>query len=168
MYTYLVDIEDMKILIERNTLLKLLKESTLDDFLKKQQKQNLNNLVGKYMDLVIMIQRTRINLNTGKLEKNYKKKLVEGRIEEILPWDLYSVPKIVFKTDKKVYQIVYDEKQNEFKTMEITEKHHIEPYTKSDQIKLEQFKKFFYSEDPYEFQSDIQEKWSEKYKKSIN
>ena len=154
--------------INENTIKRLIHESDLESFIKSNSKKELIDLIGKPLNLVMMIEIKKFDPKTRLINKKYKKKKLEGQIEDILSWDLYSDPTIVYKSDEGVYNLKFNDRKNTFVLEDYDLKNHVLPYKNTDSEKLDQFKKHFYNEDIISGRSDVTEKWSEKYKKSIN
>ena len=154
--------------IRETTIERIIRESDLKSFLKSNSKGELNNLIGKPLNLVLIIETKKLNPETRLIIKKYKKNRLEGQIQDVLSWDLYSDPKIIHKSDEGTFNLKFNENLGKFFLEDYGENNIIEPYKKNDYEKLSQFKRFFYGEDMLGTRTDMTEKWSQKYKKSIN
>ena len=132
--------------INENTIRRIIQESDLDSFIRSSSKKELTNLIGKPLNLVLVIEFNKLNPETRLIDKKYKKKRLEGQIEDILSWDLYSEPKILYKSDEGIHDLMFDDKKSEFVLDSYDQKNYVLPYKKTD----------------------MTEKWSQKYKRSID
>lgn len=154
--------------INENTIRRIIQESDLDSFIRSSSKKELTNLIGKPLNLVLVIEFNKLNPETRLIDKKYKKKRLEGQIEDILSWDLYSEPKILYKSDEGIHDLMFDDKKSEFLLDSYDQKNYVLPYQKTDSDKLDQFKKHFFGDDIMDAKTDMTEKWSQKYKRSID
>jgi len=70
--------------INENTIKRLIHESDLESFTKSSSKKELIDLIGKPLNLVMMIEMKKFDPETRLINKKYKKKKLEGQIEDIL------------------------------------------------------------------------------------
>lgn len=154
--------------IRETTIERIIRESDLESFIKSNSKKELTDLIGKSLSLVLMIEITSLNPETRLVTKKYKKKRLEGQIQDVLSWDLYSDPKIIHKSDEGVFGLKFNESLGKFFLEDYDQKNYILPHKKTDYEKLNQFKNHFYGDDMMGTRTDMTEKWSQKYKKSIN